>query len=188
MFRRDWLALVVGALLVVGGFVLGWYLARAWHIPPQILALDRLDVSQLQAQLQASQTGLAMLPRFSVRAILLHNMRVVFILSILAPFVLIGGITSVLAASGQDWVRFLVAFILPHGVVEVPAVVIGLAYAIRIGAVILGPPRDFSVSEGILLALADFLRVLLFVVLPLLALAAVLEVFVTPRIIVALYG
>ena len=202
MLRRDWLALAVGSLLVVGGFVLGWYLARAWHIPPQILALDRLDVNRLQAQLQANQTGLAMLPRFSARAILVHNMRVVLIsgvlspftvgvvpaLSILAPFVLIGGMTSVLAAGGQDWVRFLVAFILPHGVVEIPAVVIGLAYAIRIGAMILGPPRDFSVSEGVLLAITDFLRVLLFVVLPLLALAAVLEVFVTPRIIVALYG
>lgn len=202
MLRRDWLAIFAGSLLVVAGFVLGWYLARTWHIPPQILALDRLDVKELQAHLQANQTGLAMLPRFSVRAILVHNVRVVFIssllspfsvgvvpsLSILAPFVLIGGMASVLAAGGQDWVRFLVAFILPHGVVEVPAVVIGLAYAIRIGAVILGPPRDFSVSEGILLAITDFLRVFIFVVLPLLAIAAVLEVYLTPRVIIALFG
>lgn len=202
MLKRDRWAMATGTFFVLAGFGLGWYLARAWHVPAELIDFNRLDVSQLQAQLQANQTGLAMLPRFSVRAILVHNVRVVFIsgvlslfsvgvvpaLSILAPFTLIGGIASVLAAGGQDWGRFLVAFILPHGVVEIPAVVIGLAYALRIGAIVLGPPRDFSVSEGIVLAIADFLRVLILVVLPLLALAALLEVYLTPRVIVALYG
>jgi len=56
------------------------------------------------------------------------------------------------------------------------------------GASVVSPPKGLTVGEGLLLTLADFLKVFLFLVLPSLLIAAVLEIWVTPQIVLAVYG
>jgi uncharacterized membrane protein SpoIIM required for sporulation len=77
---------------------------------------------------------------------------------------------------------FVVA-ILPHGLFELTAVFIATAAVLRTGAVLVTPQPDKSLGEVLLLSLADWFRVFIGLVVPLLAIAAVIEVYVTPQII-----
>jgi uncharacterized membrane protein SpoIIM required for sporulation len=78
-------------------------------------------------------------------------------------------------------------FILPHGIVEMPTAIIATAMALRLGAVVISPPKGMTVSQGVLQALADLVKVLALLVVPLLLVAAMLEVWLTPWIIVQVW-
>jgi len=92
------------------------------------------------------------------------------------------------AASVYNPVVFFAAAVLPHGVFELPAVVIATALSVRLGAVFMSPPKGMTVGEGWLLALADFVKVFLALVVPLLTLAAAIEVHVTPLVVMRVLG
>jgi uncharacterized membrane protein SpoIIM required for sporulation len=96
---------------------------------------------------------------------------------------LIGGVLG--AASliqFSPWLVFASA-ILPHGVFELTAVIIATAAVLKVGAVIVTPQPDKSMGEVFLLSLADWFKVFIGLVVPLLAIAAVVEVYLTPLII-----
>jgi stage II sporulation protein M len=85
---------------------------------------------------------------------------------------------------------FFAAFVLPHGIFELPAAILATAAALRLGAVVIARsthPR-VTVGEGWLAALADFCKVFVFVTLPLLVIAAIVEVNLTLRVVLWAYG
>ena len=84
---------------------------------------------------------------------------------------------------GASPLLFLATFILPHGIAELPAVILATGMALRLGAAVISPPSGLSLRQGLLLALADWIKVFVFLVLPLLGVAAVLEVWLTPWIV-----
>ena len=57
------------------------------------------------------------------------------------------------------------------------------AAVLRLGAVVTNPPDQMTVGESWLRAFADTLKVGLFVVLPMLIVAAVVEVQITPHVV-----
>jgi stage II sporulation protein M len=75
------------------------------------------------------------------------------------------------------------AAILPHGIFEITAVSIATAAVLKAGGMLVTPQPDKSMGEIFLLSLADWFRVFIGLVVPLLAIAAVIEVYVTPVII-----
>jgi stage II sporulation protein M len=89
---------------------------------------------------------------------------------------------------GLNPLVFLVAFILPHGLFELPAVALATAFSVRLGASIMSPPSGFTISESLLLSLADLIKVFVFLVIPLLLLAAAMEVYVTPLVVMHFFG
>ena len=82
----------------------------------------------------------------------------------------------------SPWLVFASA-VLPHGVFELPAVIIATAAVLKVGAVLVTPQPDKSMGEVFLLSLADWFKIFIGLVVPLLAIAAVIEVYVTPLII-----
>jgi uncharacterized membrane protein SpoIIM required for sporulation len=84
---------------------------------------------------------------------------------------------------GASPLLFLGTFIVPHGIVELPAAFIATGLALRLGATVVSRPSGMTLSQGVLLALADFIKVFVFLVLPMLIVAAMLEVWVTPWIV-----
>ena len=70
--------------------------------------------------------------------------------------------------------------ILPHGIFELTAVFLAAAAMFKVGAQLVTPQTERSLGEVLLLSLADWLRVFIGIVVPLLAVAAVVEVYVTP--------
>jgi uncharacterized membrane protein SpoIIM required for sporulation/ABC-type transport system involved in multi-copper enzyme maturation permease subunit len=104
-------------------------------------------------------------------------------------------VATALAAGGGSWLRlgadsplqFVLAYVLPHGIVELPTFILSAAIGLRIGAALLAQPPGFTAGQNLLWALAQFVKLWLLVLLPLVALAAAIEGFITPLIIRALY-
>jgi len=96
---------------------------------------------------------------------------------------LIGGVFALLQLLGiQPWPIFL-AGVVPHGIFEIPALMIGSAVVLYMGASIVTPQTGKSMGEVILELLADWAKIFLGVVVPLLAVAALIEANITPGLL-----
>jgi uncharacterized membrane protein SpoIIM required for sporulation len=131
-----------------------------------------------------------------VSFVLIQNSRVLFLAGLLSffSFGVVGlilttlpfGILSYSAAAfinGDLSLLIFAAALFPHGLVEIPAIMIAGAACLQLGAVVTAPPKDRTIGEVWLRQIADTLSVALGVVLPMLILAAVLEVYITPSVI-----
>jgi len=80
------------------------------------------------------------------------------------------------------------AALVPHSLLEVPAVILAGAVALRLGASIISPPPGKTIGEGWMAALADATRLWMVLIMPVLVVAAVVEVYVTPAIVLWIAG
>jgi uncharacterized membrane protein SpoIIM required for sporulation len=197
LIGRQWLPITVVIVTLLAGMALGWGYAMQYPLPPDYFPLDEIPQEAFQ---ELSDVGF--LPGFSVSAIFSNNIRALVVGALLAlfsfgslaliqlmiPLAIIGFFVGEVFLVGYNPLVFFAAFILPHGIVELPAAIIATAFALRMGASVVSPPKGLTVSEGLLLTLADFLKVFLFLVLPLLLIAAMLETWVTPQVVLAVYG
>ena len=197
LIGRQWLPITVVVLTLLAGMVLGWGYAVRYPLPPAYLPLNAIPEEAFQ---DLSEFGF--LPSFSISAVFSNNVRALVLGALLAlfsfgslaliqlmiPVVIIGFFVGEAFLLSYNPLVFFAAFILPHGIVELPAAIIATAFALRMGASVVSPPKGLTVSEGLLLTLADFLKVFLFLVLPMLLIAAILEIWVTPQVVLAVYG
>ncbi|GAB4415896.1 MAG: hypothetical protein Kow002_01320 [Anaerolineales bacterium] len=128
-----------------------------------------------------------------------HNVRAVFLIllaglfsfSVLGVFVylvnlgVVGAILAAFGLLGYSPLNLALAGLLPHGIFEIPALIIASAATLRIGAVLVTPQSGRSLGVVVLEVLADWLKVVLGVVIPLLAIAAVIEAYLTPIILMS---
>jgi uncharacterized membrane protein SpoIIM required for sporulation/ABC-type transport system involved in multi-copper enzyme maturation permease subunit len=198
LMRLQRLPLLIAALVLVGALLAGWAIAQAYPLPAGVIDLGGLG----NVDWARNMPDVPLLPGFDVRGILTHNLWVVGISLALAPLsfgalplmlplpsmLLVGLFAGEAAFVGLNPLVFLAVFILPHGIPELAAVVLAMGFGLRLGASIMSPPRGFSISEGLLLSLADLLKVFLLLVIPLLLLAAVVEVHVTPLVVMRFFG
>lgn len=98
------------------------------------------------------------------------------------PFGILGYIFGNIAANGISMWPFLMA-VIPHGIAEIPAILIAGALIMRAGSATTGEMGKLTVGEVWLRAIGDAVKVYFAVVVPLLIIAATLEVMVTPRIV-----
>jgi stage II sporulation protein M len=100
---------------------------------------------------------------------------------------LIGAVLGAAKLIGYSpWLVFTAA-ILPHGMFELTAVTLAAAAVLQMGARLVTPQTDKSLGDVFLLALADWFRIFIGLVVPMLAIAAVIEIYVTPHIIKAVF-
>lgn len=92
------------------------------------------------------------------------------------------------AGIGQNPLTLLVAGVLPHGLFEITGVWLASIVGLRLGAAVIGRQPHMTLGEGWLSALADYFKVLIFVTLPCLIVAALIEGYLTPRLILAVLG
>ncbi|MDF3003903.1 MAG: hypothetical protein K0S22_375 [Oscillospiraceae bacterium] len=99
---------------------------------------------------------------------------------------LIGMISAIMATTGAGGLYELLISVAPHGVFEIPALIIssamGIALCLDVSARVLYRKRDMS----FLMLLAELARLSVLVVVPLLAVAAVLEAYLTPTLMAIL--
>ncbi len=116
----------------------------------------------------------------------------------LVPAIAFGQISFVaeeLARQGGSWLalgnesplQFVLAYVLPHGIIELPAAILAAALGIRLGASLMAAPGHFSVGQNMLWSLAQFVKVWALVVVPLLLLGSLIEGLITPQIVELLY-
>ena len=144
----------------------------------------------------------SLLPSLTTGGILAHNVQVLLlaalaavislgvlaILMLMVPIGMVAFLAGQMAWLGYNPLTFLAVFILPHGLFEIPAAIIATAFALRIGASITAPREGLTVGEGLVAAAADFAKVFIFLVLPLLLIAAFVEANITTQIVLWAYG
>lgn len=197
LLRENWLPIGVTVLVIAGGVFFGWLLAAAHPLPAGLVGPLRFTPQDFQ-----QQVGMQLLPPIDTFAIFWNNVRSLALAALLGlfsfgslalillltPMGIAGFLAGEVASLGYDPITFLIAFIVPHGLFEVPAAVLGTAFALRLGASIMSPPFGVTAGENLLRALADLVKIFVFVVVPMLLVAAAIEAHITPQIVLWFYG
>jgi stage II sporulation protein M len=101
----------------------------------------------------------------------------------IANIALVGGVMGAAQLVGYSPLLTFTAGILPHGIFELSAIFLATAAMLKIGAQLVTPQPDKSLGETLLIALADWFRVFVGIVLPFLAIASMIEIYLTPMLI-----
>jgi uncharacterized membrane protein SpoIIM required for sporulation/ABC-type transport system involved in multi-copper enzyme maturation permease subunit len=183
------------SLLVAGGMWIGNQVINQLKLPIEVF--DPSQFFGLEEEVQMSFESLGLLSINGVSYIWLHNLRVILlaatlgvftfgvlgVLIMLLPIVIIGAFSGLVNMAGLNALAFLAAFVLPHGILELPAIILTGAVVMKVGATLVTPAKGSTIGEAFILALADWARVTIALILPLFFGAAILETFVTPRIV-----
>ncbi len=186
-----WPVLVVSLALLLAYFT-GSSLSTTFPIPLERINLEAVKDGQIEGLEE-----LAFLSAGGVFTLWYHNLRalalatllgiasfgVLGVLVVMLPLGIIGYFSATLAAIGISPFSFLAAFVLPHGILEIPAMIIAGASILRIGATLAGPARKGTIGSAFIYAVADWVKVFVLIVAPLLLGAALLEVYLTPEIV-----
>ncbi len=195
LLRRNLTPIAVVTIMQIAALAIGWGYALKYPIPEGLITLDVPEDAFEQIP------DIGFLPTLNPWSIMSHNLRVMALAAALGlftfgvaaiallmiPFAVIGVFAGEAPMMGASPWLLLATFILPHGIVELPAAIIGTAMALRLGASVISPPPGMTLAQGVLLALADWVKVLVFLVLPLLAIAGMLEVWLTPWIVIQVW-
>jgi uncharacterized membrane protein SpoIIM required for sporulation/ABC-type transport system involved in multi-copper enzyme maturation permease subunit len=187
-------------LLVLGLAAITAIASYAWVVTnvPAYISLTPERVAEFRTFIADNLTNLDTLgDRLPAPVLFLHNARttVVFLLLGLVSFgtlgltlfigniALVGGVLGGAQLVGYSPLLAFAAGILPHGIFELSAIILATAAMLKVGAQLVTPQADKSLGEILLLALANWLRIFVGIVLPLLAVAALIEIYVTPQLI-----
>ncbi|MBC8077089.1 MAG: stage II sporulation protein M [Chloroflexales bacterium] len=196
LLRELRLPILVAVFAALAGLVAGGYVGSTYRVRALDAALAEIG------QAPGASVPLALL-------VFANNLRV----SLLAPlfsaisfglfsflvpavaFAQIGYVASTLATRGGSLLemgagsplQFVLAYVLPHGIVELPTFILCAALGLRMGAALLAPPKGFTVAQNLLWSTANFVKVWLLVVAPLVLVGALIEGLITPHIIAWLY-
>ena len=204
-YRRDvpvalWslrLPILVSAISLSLGYLAGASLANEFRLPPELVSFDKISqgfIEGLQAARFYSTSGTAIIWLQNLRAVLIATLLGIFsfgvlgMLVLMLPMVIIGFVAANVSLAGHSALTFLVALVLPHGLLEIPAIILAGAAILNLGATLTAPAHGKTIGEAWLLALAKWAKIMLGVVLPLFLLAALVEVFITPQVAVWILG
>jgi uncharacterized membrane protein SpoIIM required for sporulation len=173
------------------GAIAGIYFANRYPFPAGILQLGNYRQNFLD-----SLGALGFFTAGGTLQIFYHNVQAIFLGSLLGmislgiiglvvimlPIAIIAYATVILAHGGFAPGLFLLGLVLPHGIVEIPAMILAGAAILRAGNCWLAKPDGRSLGQLWLQALADWFTVLLGVVVPMLLVSAILETWLTPLV------
>ncbi|HNP85735.1 MAG TPA: stage II sporulation protein M [Kouleothrix sp.] len=195
---RDYrLPLAVALIAALSGLLSGGYIGTTYHVG----LLDNYLANIGSAPQPSLGLGLYVALN-NIRVAALSGVFSLFVFGVFAflvpavAFAQVGFVASSLARQGGSWftldhsspLQFLLAYVLPHGIIELPVAILGAAMGLRVGAALMSPPKGFTVGQNILWALAQLAKVWLFVLVPLFLLAGLIEGLITPLVVVALYS
>ena len=181
-------------LALLGGWAIGTF--TEYQIPPDMInsqeemAANLSDLFELGAHpgtvlLAVWQNGRVLLAATMLATV---SFGVLAVVLAIVPFGILGWAFAQFLMMGIPPALFLAA-VVPHSLVEIPAIFLATAAALRMGATVTErPPAGKTVGEMLLLALADVVKIGVGVVLPLLVVAALVEVFVTPAVVRLVLG
>lgn len=185
-------SILVTFAMLIASSVIGVVFAMTHPIP-----MGEINASQVFD----NQGAVAMGVKLDAASIFVHNVRNIAIAAVLsiftfglaglivvvATFGLVGFLVGEAAIAGVDPGSFILAFLLPHGVLEVPAIVLASALSLSVGMSILSPPSGVGFGENLLFSLVNWVKgAALFV--PLFLVASIIEAKVTPQIILLIFG
>jgi uncharacterized membrane protein SpoIIM required for sporulation len=189
--KANWIPMILISMMFIFGVYIGYLQTFRFQI-----SLDQFGVNNIENQMVDIMKNTPIYSSTSILGFFWQNLRVLLVALPLGLFTfgvvgvlpgiaslgIMGYLMGLLNQAGLTPLQFLTAFILPHGIFEIPAAVIATASVFRSGVLIATPDPNRSVSEIILQSLAQWVKIMLGVVIPLLLVAACVEAWVTPRI------
>lgn len=194
--RRLALPAGIAAALALVGFMVGMQLVERYP-----LISEGLDLSQAGGNLNQLLEIYPLLGAASAFGILWQNLRVLLlalvmgiftfgvlgVLPLFATMGVAGFLSAALVGSGLS-IWSMTALLLPHGLLEIPAAVLATAAVLEAGAILATPTPGKTIGEVWISTVADWAKIMLGLVLPMLVVASLIEVFITPRIALMLFG
>jgi uncharacterized membrane protein SpoIIM required for sporulation/ABC-type transport system involved in multi-copper enzyme maturation permease subunit len=193
--KRIRSALVVTALVFVAAFFVGvaFGITPDWQIPlpPQAEFDSRTnDLDNLINTDGGTFTFILMQNGRVLLGVLLLSMFTFGVAALVIPpatFAILGYVTGLVLSAGYDPL-FLIVAVFTHGWIEVPTILIASASALALGAVVTRPPRGMTVGRAWLQVLGDVFKLALGVVIPGLIVAAFIEAYITPQLVISVLG
>jgi uncharacterized membrane protein SpoIIM required for sporulation len=171
----------------------GYKQADVFRLPAEIFQVNAFDKDWLEILREfgmLTPSGVVKILWANIRALILTTILGMFTFGVLAevllmaPLMITGYFAGSLTQAGQGAFQYINALVLPHAILEVPAAILAGAAILQLGMAAISVPKGSSLGEGWTTSLAEWARILIGIVLPLLIAAAFLEVFLTPRIAV----
>lgn len=186
----EWPVLLMTGL-VIAGVLIGITQVDRFFIP-----LKGVTPQEIQKQINLM---IKILPINSFQPVLLllwQNVRVLIlsmvlgifslgilgVIPVMATMAITGYLFELLSQNGLPVITFI-GFLLPHGLLEIPAAILAGAAVLKAGALLATPTPDKTVGEVMIESLAEWTRIMVGVVIPMLFVAACLEAWVTPRFV-----
>jgi uncharacterized membrane protein SpoIIM required for sporulation len=191
--KRIRFPILITSVILLIGFFVGYRQAAVFKLPSEIFQMNAFDKDWLMILREfgmLTPNGVVKILWANIRALFLATIFGVFTFGVvaeillLAPLAIIGYFAGSLTQAGLDASQYLTALVLPHAIIEVPAAILSGAAILQLGMAAISLPKGSSLGEGWTTSLAEWARISIGIVLPLLITAAVLEVFLTPRIAV----
>jgi stage II sporulation protein M len=110
----------------------------------------------------------------------LFSFGVLGILIYLLNMGIIGAVLALVAILGESPWKVGIFGILPHGIFELTGLILSSAAVLYIGIAVVTPRSQKTLGEVLIESFADWAKIGVGVVLPLLTIAAVIETWVTP--------
>jgi uncharacterized membrane protein SpoIIM required for sporulation len=188
--------ILILALLMIIGAMIGVMIAEQYPLP-----LNKVKVEgNIELSAQNIQDIFPLFSPVSFFKYLFRNLTTLLLSALLGMVSLgilgtlpvigtaaVGGyLIAILGNYGLPVIPLFVGFILPHGVFELSAAILASAALLQAGAKLATPLSGKSVGEVWISGVATWFKVLIGIVLPLLIIAAAVEVWITPRIGLAL--
>lgn len=102
-------------------------------------------------------------------------------LPLFGTMAVVGYLMALLSTNGLPVWNYAM-FLLPHGILEIPALVLASAAVLQSGALLATPAPGKTIGQTWLESMADWCKVMVGVVIPVLFVAAMIEAWLTPRI------
>jgi stage II sporulation protein M len=187
-------------LLLVFLAAVGVSIAYYWsveNLQTYLNAYKPEQLEEIQNQLIRTDGFSGAAEQLTVSYLFLHNVQATLLIAFFGMFSfgvlgvmlylintsLVGGLMGLVKLMGHASLPLVVAGIVPHGIFEIPALLISCAAVLHLGLVLITPQAGRTIGEVLLEAIADWARVILGLVIPLLFIAAMVESQFTPHLL-----
>ncbi len=193
-------SILLALIFTLASALVGNAQAEVFSIPADLLDWENLEeglvtgIEEIGPIRFFSIQGAGMILFHNLRAIALASLMGIFsfgvlgIITLVFPFSIIGYFTGIAGQTGLSPWKFLLGFVVPHGIFEIPAIILAGALIIRLGLILVTPNEEHSIGEAWVRTLADWARIMLLVIFPLLLAAAFIEVYITPLVALKIFG
>jgi len=195
--KRISKSILVMVGLLIGAVVIGNLMAGVFVFPQ-----DWVQIEDGHFGLGQEQQLLDLVSSETVLLLWFHNLRamvmgsvvgvvtfgILGVLILLVPMTIISYLMVPMVAAGIPAWKFLLGLVIPHGIFEIPAIVLLGGAILHIGVSLVTPNKGESILEGLVRSLGEWAKIMVGLIIPLMLLAALAEALITPRIAVWLLG
>jgi uncharacterized membrane protein SpoIIM required for sporulation/ABC-type transport system involved in multi-copper enzyme maturation permease subunit len=187
------LVVVIGVMALIGGYF--WVNANSAQFSGQY------EAGSLSGVL-ASGIGMPSLEAsLSFPLIWGHNLQAIIVIMLLGLFSfgvlgalayllnmgVVGAVLALIGILGGSPLQIGIFGILPHGIFEIPALILASAAILHIGITLVTPRPQRTLGEVLIESIADWAKIGFGLVLPLLTVAAVVETYITPVLLLSTF-